>query len=127
MRHAGGPAGLGEVAVDVVLETLAAGAGRLSSEVCIRHLWALLTFSDSLLCMGFDPICTDNPSSQNGTRLNLSGPAPSFSQAATCGACGNLLGTHSGVTQRCSGEHLYPVRPGTNGCGPLPLFPCKLF
>ena len=80
-----------------------------------------------LLCMGFDPICTDNPSSQIGTRLSLSGPAPSFSQAATCGACGNLLGTHSGVTQRCSGEHLHPVRPGTNGCGPLPLFPCKLF
>lgn len=45
MRRAGGPAGLGEVTVGVVLETLAAGAGRLSSQVCIRHLWALLTFS----------------------------------------------------------------------------------
>lgn len=53
----------------------------------------------------------------------LSHPAPSFSRAATCGTCGNLLSTHSGVTQGCSGELPYAVRPGANGDGPLALPP----
>lgn len=132
MWHAGGPSGLGEDTVGVVLEIPAAGGSRQPSEVCIRHLSAWLTSSQApfychcgLLCKGFDPICTDSASSQNEMRQSLSLPAPSFSQAATCGACGNLVGMHSGATQGCRGEHLYPVGSGVNGHGCLPLPPLQ--